>query len=202
MQTGTRCMPGSIGGRPYPPGGGQKSRQSIFLFGAFPLRAQSQIERKKVTMSRRPLPRELKAARGTLRAHRDNGGAPRIEGIPTKPARFAGHASAFWDEMVQVLTERGQICLDTAVSLEALCESYQECQELQECIRKEGRFYTVTRKDGARMERAHPALAMLADADRRFRAWLTEFGLTPASRSRVGVASPASSDAALSAYGL
>src|SRR3712207_9351656 len=32
---------------------------------------------------------------------------------------------------------------------------------------------------------AHPAVALAADADRRLKSWLNEFGLTPASRSRV-----------------
>jgi phage terminase small subunit len=31
---------------------------------------------------------------------------------------------------------------------------------------------------------------MLADADRRFKAWLVEFGLTPAARSKVHVQNP------------
>jgi phage terminase small subunit len=35
------------------------------------------------------------------------------------------------------------------------------------------------------MIRPHPLVAMLADADRRYRGWESEFGLTPASRPRV-----------------
>jgi P27 family predicted phage terminase small subunit len=35
------------------------------------------------------------------------------------------------------------------------------------------------------MIKANPAVAMLADADRRFKSYLVEFGLTPAARSKV-----------------
>ncbi len=35
------------------------------------------------------------------------------------------------------------------------------------------------------MRRVQPAYTALQDADRRFRAWLVEFGVTPAARSKV-----------------
>ncbi len=37
------------------------------------------------------------------------------------------------------------------------------------------------------MIKANPAVAMLADADRRFKSYLVEFGLTPAARTKVKV---------------
>ncbi|MNY64462.1 Phage terminase, small subunit [compost metagenome] len=37
------------------------------------------------------------------------------------------------------------------------------------------------------MIKANPAVAMLADVDRRFKSYLVEFGLTPAARSKVQI---------------
>ena len=41
--------------------------------------------------------------------------------------------------------------------------------------------------DGGFLIKANPAVAMLADADRRFKSYLVEFGLTPAARTKVKV---------------
>jgi phage terminase small subunit len=38
------------------------------------------------------------------------------------------------------------------------------------------------------MLRSHPAVAIVADADRRYAMWLSKFGLTPSDRSRVSAA--------------
>jgi len=43
----------------------------------------------------------------------------------------------------------------------------------------------VETKAGGEMERMRPAYSALMDADRRLKAWLVEFGQTPAARSKV-----------------
>ena len=53
-------------------------------------------------------------------------------------------------------------------------------------ITEEGRTYTV-QTEGGFLIKANPAVAMLADADRRFKSYLVEFGLTPAARTKVKV---------------
>jgi P27 family predicted phage terminase small subunit len=51
----------------------------------------------------------------------------------------------------------------------------------------EGRTYTTKTQMGDLLIKANPAVAMLADANRRFKSYLVEFGLTPAARSKVNV---------------
>jgi P27 family predicted phage terminase small subunit len=70
------------------------------------------------------------------------------------------------------------------VAIQRLVETYAEVRDLQALLEKEDRFYWAETKTGSIM-RAHPAVAALSDADRRLRALLTDFGLTPASRSKV-----------------
>ena len=139
-------------------------------------------------MPRRPKPLEVKEGQGTLRRCRVAKTAPaRVPGALTAPADFTGHALTCWEEMTQLLSMRGQLTLDSRPSLERLCRTYEECRELEAVIAKQGRFQIVKTQSGSRMRRAHPALALLADADRRYKGWLMEFGLTDASRSKVQV---------------
>jgi len=70
-------------------------------------------------------------------------------------------------------------------SLEALCCAYTDFREAHEALARDPHYYEVTTKSGDTMIRAHPAFQQKSDADRRLRMWLCEFGMTPASRSRI-----------------
>ena len=54
-----------------------------------------------------------------------------------------------------------------------------------EPFQKEGRIYETFASNGAKVLKAHPAAQQSADAWRRIRMMLIEFGLTPASRSKL-----------------
>src|SRR5262249_25527084 len=72
------------------------------------------------------------------------------------------------------------------VALEALCEAYADGQEARKTLDKFGsRYYETVSSNGGKMLRAHPAVGVVRDADRRLRGWLAEFGLTPAQRSGI-----------------
>jgi P27 family predicted phage terminase small subunit len=70
------------------------------------------------------------------------------------------------------------------LAIQRLAETYAEVLDLQATIKKEGRFYDAPTKEGV-IIRAHPAVAMYSDASKRLHSLLTEFGLTPSSRSKV-----------------
>ncbi|MEO0036681.1 MAG: hypothetical protein RLZZ501_2704, partial [Pseudomonadota bacterium] len=71
--------------------------------------------------------------------------------------------------------------------LERLAETYAEILRYRSLIEADGVTYTTTGTSGDALIKAHPAVAMLADADRRFKSYLVEFGLTPAARTKVKV---------------
>jgi phage terminase small subunit len=48
-------------------------------------------------------------------------------------------------------------------------------------------YYETTTQHGRIMRRAHPAVGVLQDADRRLKGWLAEFGMSPSARTRVRV---------------
>lgn len=68
-----------------------------------------------------------------------------------------------------------------------MCDIYADILQLRETIAIEGRTYTTKTQMGDFLIKANPAVAMLADADRRFKSYLVEFGLTPAARTKVKV---------------
>ncbi len=89
--------------------------------------------------------------------------------------------------MLKLLTGAGVIEATDALALERLCETYAEILDAQDRLLERGsRTYETTSVAGGRMVRAYPEVAMLADADRRFKSYLVEMGMTPAARCKVG----------------
>jgi P27 family predicted phage terminase small subunit len=105
--------------------------------------------------------------------------------IPSPPAHLTDEARVHWGRFSLLLDRMGVLTEADAAALEQVCLLYQEMIELRQVVREKGRFYVTTNKDDNEMIRPHPAVAMVADCDRRFRGYLAEFGLTPAARSRV-----------------
>lgn len=81
----------------------------------------------------------------------------------------------------------GVLTLADAIELEVLCEDYAEWCELKADIKANGRTQKVTTESGAEFERQRPQVAMLSDCDRRLKSHLIEFGLSPASRSKISL---------------
>lgn len=160
---------------------------------------------------RRPQPLEKRAAKGNPTRRPMPNAPTRVEGQIDPPAELTGIALDCWVRLSQVLTARGQLSLDSYWSLIALCECFAEWEELRRDIRDHGRTQKVKTKGAAKsrsklavMERQRPQVAMFQDADRRLKGWLIEFGLTDASRGKVGGTEPPQGNSAdpLAAYGL
>jgi P27 family predicted phage terminase small subunit len=89
--------------------------------------------------------------------------------------------------MSVLLDRMGVLTEADTYALERGCAVYAEILTYQRLVDESGATYTTTSTQGDTVIKANPAVAMLADADRRFKAWLVEFGLTPAARSKVHV---------------
>lgn len=148
-------------------------------------------------MTRRRLTADEKHAKGTLRAGREPVTPPaRVSGVPKPPRGMKGHALTHWHEMIELLARRHQLTLDSGPSLAALCDVYAERRNLAAVLERQGRVQRVKATNGAMVTKAHPLVRAYQDADRRYRAWLAEFGLTDASRSKVNAVAirPAAND--------
>lgn len=87
--------------------------------------------------------------------------------------------------MAVKLDEMGVLTYADAWAIEQLAENYAEILEWRKIIDDDGRIVTITMTSGEERDVVNPACIALADAEKRFRAMLCEFGLTPSARSRV-----------------
>lgn len=140
---------------------------------------------------RRPKPTHLKVVSGNpgKRALNRSEPKPRRE-LPSCPAHLSDEAKVAWGRMSVLLDRMGVLTEADAYALERGCAVYAEILAYQALVDEGGATYTTTSMSGDKVLKANPAVAMLADADRRFKAWLVEFGLTPAARSKVHVQDP------------
>ncbi|HHQ6553280.1 TPA: phage terminase small subunit P27 family [Serratia fonticola] len=137
---------------------------------------------------RRPKPTHLKVVTGNPGKRKLNDKEPQpAREIPSPPSHLTDWGKTAWGRMTVLLDGMGILTVADTFALERLCDLYAEILQLRQIVDTEGRTYIAKTKMGDFLIKAHPAVAMLADADRRFKSYLVEFGLTPAARSKVKV---------------
>lgn len=136
---------------------------------------------------RRPKPTHLKVVTGNPGKRKLNDKEPMPEReIPSPPSHLTDWGKVAWVKLTMLLDGMGILTVADTLALERLCDIYADILQLRITIAEEGRTYTV-QTEGGFLIKANPAVAMLADADRRFKSYLVEFGLTPAARTKVKV---------------
>lgn len=136
---------------------------------------------------RKPKPTHLKLVQGNpgKRALNKSEPKPRRE-RPSPPAHVSDKARETWGYVAAILDDMGVLTATDALALEVLCEAYSDFLGARSELNQFGsNYYETTNATGGVMHRAHPAVAVMQDADRRIKAWLAEFGMTPSARSRV-----------------
>jgi P27 family predicted phage terminase small subunit len=141
-------------------------------------------------------PTALKLVTGTHRPNRADRPlqskaepTPPVCDLPV-PLHLSNRAQDMWRDVVPLLSGMGVLTTVDARALEQMCECYADILDLRDALTLRGsRFYESRTVTGGTMHRAYPEVGALSDADRRFLAYLSAFGLTPASRSRVSSAS-------------
>jgi P27 family predicted phage terminase small subunit len=135
---------------------------------------------------RKPIPTALKLLRGNPGKRKLPKREPQPKRvIPSPPGHLSARAMLAWGSLSAQLDRSRVLTELDGLALEQLVENYAEILELRADVAANGRFQTVETKSGDKMERMRPAANLLADAERRFRAMMAEFGLTPSSRTRV-----------------
>lgn len=136
-------------------------------------------------MGRTPRPVKLKLLNGR-RPGKDSGGrsvaqSPAFRRLPpAKPSTLSALAAQHWDAIVPELVRLELLKSIDIGSLTLLCETWARWQEANRIISKEGQ--TVTSPQGVKR---HPALLTAESAEKAYRAWATEFGLTPSAEARL-----------------
>lgn len=135
---------------------------------------------------RRPKPTDVKRAAGNPggRALNENEVESAVIQDFEPPSHLSERAKDAWLRIVEHYSHTKVVQITDEIALEQLCEIYADIRELREEIAINGRQYVSTDRTGSQLLKRNPAVAELADTDKRLRMWLVEFGLTPSSRSK------------------
>lgn len=95
-------------------------------------------------------------------------------------------AHAEWKRVVPELLRMGVLSEIFGTALAAYCMSFSQWQRAEEILRKEGHTYTM--RNGTVC--THPAMGIARQAMAATRVWAAEFGMTPASSSRLNITMP------------
>lgn len=140
-------------------------------------------------------PNALKLLQGNPGQRRLNNAEPVLAvRMPDAPAWLDGKAQAAWRELASVLTEMRVVTDADKKALELLCDAYSEYRTARSAIREHGSSYKSATEGGGFIIRSRPEVAIASDAWRRVKSLLSEFGLTPSSRTKVKSAEPSTVD--------
>jgi P27 family predicted phage terminase small subunit len=115
-------------------------------------------------------------------------------GVPPIPKHFDKMGKYWFKRIGEELDAVGVMTTLDGKALELLIEAYTEYRQHCDVLAEEGYTYKTVSATGEEIVKAHPAAVMKSDAWKRIRAMLAEFGMTPASRSKVGAKGPAEAD--------
>lgn len=132
-------------------------------------------------------PTAMKKLSGTLRKHRANPNEPTYPDLGADPPAFLDQTGRDeWNRLFPMLRDRGLLTAGDAAAFSAYCGQYSIWTAAMEAVKREG--LVITLANGVLAQ--NPNLNIATKASKEMRAFLVEFGLTPASRSRVEAAGP------------
>lgn len=138
---------------------------------------------------RKPKPTALKVVQGNAGKRKLNKSEPKPpQSKPKCPEWMKGVARRAFYELADELDMMKVITLADRKALELLCQTYAEWRQAVKKLDDHGSLtYESRNLQGGIMIRTRPEVSIRNDAARRLISLLGEFGLTPASRSRVNV---------------
>lgn len=137
---------------------------------------------------RKRKPDALKQLAGTAQKCRMNPAAPtQTAGLPAPPEWLSARASEIFYQLVAVIDGMRIASADDVAMLAMLSSRLEEVELCTGIVEDLGRTYVTVNQAGAEMHRARPEVAMRNEALRHAQSLLTEFGLSPAARSKVSV---------------
>ena len=113
-------------------------------------------------------------------------------GVPLPPASVLEDQIALleWNRIVPMLLKMGVLAKVHMAALAAYCNSFSQWQRAEEAIRKHGTFFSNDKGD----VKKHPAVTIGNHAKAHLRAFMIEFGITPAAQSRINASSSEETD--------
>ena len=143
------------------------------------------------TPGRKPKPTALKILEGNPGCRKLNENEPKpLPIIPDCPEWLSGKAKKIWEKLAPMLENMGVLTEADEIALAAICSLYARYKDLEKVIDKKG----YTEKNSRSGVKPVPEFAMSRDCLKLLKSFLSEFGLTPSSRSRINLPSPITDD--------
>jgi P27 family predicted phage terminase small subunit len=140
-------------------------------------------------MGRPRKPTALKVLEGTNRADRENKNEPAVNvEIPEPPEHLSELALIEWHRIAPVLFKYGLLSNIDMAALAAYCQAFSRWAKAETQLKTES--YTIKTDKGNIIQ--NPLVGIANQAMIQMRAFLIEFGMTPASRTKVSANKPAS----------
>lgn len=99
------------------------------------------------------------------------------------PAHLDDDAKRAWFLLEPQIRGMGVTIPDYLVPFERMCAIYGTLTRLERLIAQQGEYYETVDSAGNKVPKGHPAIPRFRELERRFESYLSEFGLTPASRA-------------------
>jgi P27 family predicted phage terminase small subunit len=140
---------------------------------------------------RKPLPTQLKVVRGNPGRRPLNDREPQVApSLPKPPKELSASAKRLWKRVGEQLLTAGIVTELDGLALSALVQSYARWLEAQTMLAATGLL--IRGADG--QPALNPLLRLSKDAQAEYTRMLSEFGLTPSSRSRIVSSAPKKDD--------
>lgn len=141
-------------------------------------------------MSRRPIPTSVKIAEGNRGKRKLTGDDFQPEAAePERQKGLSFAARREWAFMVPYLLDRGVLTVVDGKALAAYCETYAQAEKALKMLNEQGAVVLI----GGR-SKTNPWFKVYKDTIAVMKSYLTEFGLTPASRARIKLPSKPKDD--------
>lgn len=110
------------------------------------------------------------------------------KGVPEMPRFLNGEARAEWKRIIPILCDMGVLTVADGKALGAYCSAYSQLVKAEAAIEKYGLICaTLDQQTGVAVLKVNPAVRIKSDSLRHMKSFLLEFGLTPASRSKLKI---------------
>ena len=140
---------------------------------------------------RKPKPTVLKLLEGNPGRRPLNQNEPKSQvRLPRVPEHLSDEAKKEWRRLGHLLVRMGVMTEADADALALLCTSWARWLEAEEQLRR----YGIVIKSPSGYPIQSPYLSIARQSMAELRSLLSEFGLTPASRSRVNATAPVETD--------
>lgn len=152
---------------------------------------------------RRPLPTAVKKLRGNPGKRKLSKDEPTPAAVdPVMPPGLSEAAQAEWKDILPILRDMKVLTAADAKALAGYCHNFARWMEAEEEVKRLGIIIEEPIMGGPADDREvvgykyknNPALRTSMDAQRQMKSFLVEFGMTPASRTRIRIEKPAEPD--------